>query len=492
MNIVKHSSIAAIVIAYMYSNPLYAATYYVSPTGNDANNGITETTAFKNPQTGVDAANAGDTVIFLDGNYELTSSLRLKKKGTLDQPITIKSKNKHGAKIHMPTSGANDATIAVGIYDGTNGGWQEHQEMHTILDGLDVSGGKMHAIQTAGGGYLTIRNCRIHDSGMDGIKNNSGADHTLIENNEIFNTGLVDVPNCLDRINVENCNAEGIDITSSAYVVVRNNHIHTINGWGTYTKKGSEFNIIENNIIHDVQEGGIGLGESTVTYNSIARNNLIYNTQLSCLQVAGAKESQFYNNTCYNVSQSNGSNWAGLRAAPAGQMDGAKPGDDKYARNVEFKNNIIVLNNAFGICFKASDPSFGPYDANTTKADHIQQVNMDNNICYNLQSTTGANFVFEGKTVSGLDAWHTYTQDLGNIQDSNTKYADPMFISVDPANPLFLKLHADSPAINTGADLPQSVTIDYTGTNRPLYGTTDIGAYEYKISTPVNLKATIQ
>ena len=57
---------------------------YVSPTGNDSNDGLTPATAFLTPQRGVDTAaeyiafNFNITVQLLDGNYPLTSTLTFK------------------------------------------------------------------------------------------------------------------------------------------------------------------------------------------------------------------------------------------------------------------------------------------------------------------------------------------------------------------------------------------------------------------------------
>lgn len=48
-----------------YASP----AYYVSPQGNDQNDGRTEKTAFATPQQALDAANAGDIVLVMEGTY---------------------------------------------------------------------------------------------------------------------------------------------------------------------------------------------------------------------------------------------------------------------------------------------------------------------------------------------------------------------------------------------------------------------------------------
>ena len=443
-----------------------ATTYYVDPGGSNANLG-TEELPWLTPQFAANIATAGDTVIFKNGVYVLdsTGSWRLNRKGSAGAPIIFKAQNKHGAKIAKDTVG-DDATIAIGVYNGASGGWQEYQEMYIELDGFEITGGKMHGIQSAGSGQLVIKNCKIHDTGQDSIKINSGADYLLIENNEIFNSGIVDP--CVNGA----CNSDGIDVTSSDFVTIRDNHIHDILSWGMYVKKGAEYAIIERNKIHDIGYGGIGIGESTVAYNSIARNNILYNIQWSCLQFSGAKDSKFYNNTCYNVSLVNGAVWAGLRAVPAQHVDGARPGDDKYSKNVEFKNNIVVLNNDQGYGYRSSDPSFGT----TTKQQHILQLHSDNNLFFNLTGGVGYSFFFEGHTDSSLINWRSYSIGLGNQQDANSLIADPLFESTDPNSDHFLHIRSDSPARGMGAVLNLHVSTDYNQNPRNAY---DIGAFEY-------------
>ena len=52
-----------------------AATYYVSPTGNNGNKGTSENMPFQVVQFAIDQMSAGDTVIILDGFY--TGTLQL-------------------------------------------------------------------------------------------------------------------------------------------------------------------------------------------------------------------------------------------------------------------------------------------------------------------------------------------------------------------------------------------------------------------------------
>jgi len=68
------------------------ATYYISPTGNDANSGTSEAQAWATFDRAWQDIYPGDTLVLLDGIYY--QSLRPNKRnGTSDNPITIRAKN---------------------------------------------------------------------------------------------------------------------------------------------------------------------------------------------------------------------------------------------------------------------------------------------------------------------------------------------------------------------------------------------------------------
>ena len=67
-----------------------AATYYLSPTGSDTNNGTSITTAWKSLPRAWQSIVAGDTVFIKGGNYSLTQNQYLTgKNGTATNPINI-------------------------------------------------------------------------------------------------------------------------------------------------------------------------------------------------------------------------------------------------------------------------------------------------------------------------------------------------------------------------------------------------------------------
>ena len=71
-----------------------AATYYVSPEGNDRNSGTSEGDPFGVVQHAIDRMQAGDTLVVLDGVY--SGTLKLKS------GITVKAKNPSTGGLQWP------------------------------------------------------------------------------------------------------------------------------------------------------------------------------------------------------------------------------------------------------------------------------------------------------------------------------------------------------------------------------------------------------
>ncbi|MBI2440839.1 MAG: right-handed parallel beta-helix repeat-containing protein [Lentisphaerae bacterium] len=116
---------------------MQGATYYVSPTGSDANNGTSWDFAKQTIQAGINVATSGDTVLVVDGTYSPIS---------ISPGIAVRSVN-----------GAQATTI-----DG--GGVMRCAYLNTnaVLDGFTVTNG--YAPDYGGGVYAlggTIQNCTI-------------------------------------------------------------------------------------------------------------------------------------------------------------------------------------------------------------------------------------------------------------------------------------------------------------------------------------------
>src|SRR4030066_2396040 len=89
--------ICSIVFLLCAAGQAFGATYYVSPTGNDANSGLIGA-PFRSIQKAATIVNPGDTVIVKDGTYTDTDGddriVRLQRSGTSDKWITFRAENK--------------------------------------------------------------------------------------------------------------------------------------------------------------------------------------------------------------------------------------------------------------------------------------------------------------------------------------------------------------------------------------------------------------
>lgn len=155
----------------------------------------------------------------------------------------------------------------------------------------------------------------------------------------------------------------------------------------------------------------------------------------------------------------------------------------QYNRDDSNKDTFYIYNNTFYNCGSSSlGISLG------LRAVGYAHVNCKNNIWYSTNSVPyhykGSNCVVNsdndiyygnGSPPSGT-GWN-YIQTI----ESN-----PVFVDMDNDD---YRLRANSPAIDAGTtDVSPFVTTDYSGNSRPKYDGYDIGAYEYSVYPPSDLR----
>jgi len=152
-----------------------AATYYVSPSGSDANPGTTQL-PFRTLQRGADVAIPGDTVIALDGIYTSAGNrygdrvLQINHGGTQGNPVTFKALNKGGAILQGQGNASTD-TFGVVFLDGS--------ASHTVLDGFEI-----RSLRDAGLWLFGTNAVPLQD--------------VVIVNNHVHGIGRVMVVDCAD------------------------------------------------------------------------------------------------------------------------------------------------------------------------------------------------------------------------------------------------------------------------------------------------------
>jgi hypothetical protein len=234
-------------IVFGYSLPVAALTYYISPRGNDAQDGTTVGTAWRT----IDRVNTatfqpGDRVLF-EGGQTFTGSIDLgKNAGTPESPLVVSS---YGAQAAVIASGTSFGLFAYNIAgieirrlvfrgDGVNANVEtgvsffidapSTQFQYLRLDSLEVSGYHYSGIAvgswngTSGYSDVRITNCQAHANGETGLATYAEAlaahhnwyvgncktfDNAGLPDVNYTNTGSGIVMSGIDGALVENCEA---------------------------------------------------------------------------------------------------------------------------------------------------------------------------------------------------------------------------------------------------------------------------------------------
>lgn len=428
--------------------PSGAATRYVSPTGNDANNGLTPATAWRNLQKAADMAVPGDIIDIADGSY---SRFTIANKGTVPAmpPAT------QGTPIVFRATGSA-AIIDSGTSSSTS---PDNRDAIKIMNcnGVIIHGLRTESAYRAGCRiddcyYITVQGCVFANGGTwgiftdyadyvqllgnecygskreHGIYHSNSGDHGIIRGNYCHN-------NCASGIQ---CNGDGSQLIPS---------------YGTRGDGFIENTLIERNLI--VENGGgtqstpgaIGSGGGAAVNlacakNNIVRNNLIIDNYASGIAGSdnglgsawGSPSNTIYHNTI---------------VFPAGRGRHClimKAGSHSWT----IKNNICIG---------------GARGAAEFHTDSITGVVSDYNVFFSVggwplftNETTSTNYTFaQWKTLTGGDA---------NSFNANANFTASNDYS----------LATGSPGRDQGTNV--GVTGTYDGATRPQGGTYDMGCYE--------------
>ena len=288
-----------------------ATTYYVSQTGNDSNAGTSVSSPFGTIQRCVDVVAAGDTCTVADGTYTDTDGNGVvvyirgpeNRNGTSSSPITLKSTNRHKAKIIISSI---DGTGNSGIYV---------SRAYWIIDGFDISGGNgvrgsvntsISGVAMFGATGTVVRNNKIHNIadtacsftkyGFAGVLVGTWSSDTLINNNLFHTIGRL---NSLDgtgcSFSVYTAADHGIyaEAPFTGLTIERNVFYNVVKGWPIhiYNSTGataSNINI-HNNTFADKSKGGdSGPAGHVLLANGMndvsIRNNISYDAYVGMVQ----------------------------------------------------------------------------------------------------------------------------------------------------------------------------------------------------------------
>ena len=477
-----------------------ATTYYVSTSGNNANDGLSTGSAWRNIQFAADHVQAGDTVNVLGGTYHETVNIPASGSATAGYitfqnfPGQIPIVDGTGLAIPGGQFGLiNIASQSYVVVEGFEVRNYKTTKRNIVPIGIFITGAgsniqvlnnHVHNIVTTASGCnanalgvafygsqapASLNNLLIAGNELDHLKTGCSESLTLNGNVDTFTvTGnlIHDNNNIgIDMIGFEGTSPDpnydrarnGLVIQNTVYNISSNrNPSYPKNCWctnGVYVDGGTAITI-ERNLIHNVDIGIEMASEhkGKTTSSVIARNNLIYFGNSAGISIGGFAK---------NVGGSDGITIVNNTLF---RNDSRKTGSGEFqiqyhATNNVFKNNIVTAGSQALLVNNYTHSTPDPAD-------------IDFNLYDSPAAGGNAIWVWERKTYHGLTAYQT-----ASGMDSNSNYADPQFI-----NPTTPDLHVEptSRAVNAGVNLGVAVVgaVDYAGNPRVQGSNIDIGAYE--------------
>ena len=436
---------------------LLSATYYVSPSGNDAAAG-TSVAPFATLQHAADLTQAGDTVMAEPGTYSHGFALGWNgtQNGTASAPITFDAQP--GATI----TGANSRTADAIDLEGSSYVTVEGFTITNPNGAITRAGVRAVGTTTGNSEGVIVKNVSVTGAGEWGIFT-AFTDDLLLQGN-------YSAQNNTDT-SVASFNHHGIYVSNSSQrPVIRGNTVWGNLGNGIHLNGDASAGgtgiiagaLIEGNVIYDNGVNGGSAINCDGVQNSRIQNNLIYNEHasgISLYQIDGGGASTgdlVVNNT--------------IMIAAGGRWDlnlaSAATGTTAY--------NNILLNAGNGGSISAS-------------ADSLSGLRSDYNVVMDR-------FTPDGNTNYTLSQWQSAT---GQDRHSLETTAAQLFVNPSGTPPDY-HLRSNSPAIDIGGALAspnQPPLYDLDGNSRPQGAGYDIGAYEFAATAaapaaPSNLAAT--
>ena len=483
---------AALVLAASGGIASAATTYYVATTGNDSSPG-TLAAPWQTINHAAQTAVAGDTVLVRGGTYKeyvtiahsgsasagyITFQNYTGESPTVDGTtvsccggsirglfnILSKSYVKvAGFEIRNFKSTANTDEPA-GIYVTGSGSYVQllNNKVHDIVTTAEADNGNAHGIgiygtATAPYSYVTI-------SGNEVYNMKTGWSETMTLDGNVTNftiTGNTVHDN--DNIGIDAAGWWGMGPSGHDQTMIgtiSGNTVYNITS-GSNGAYGGDLNAdaiycdgctqvtIERNLIHDADYGIEAASENSghVASAVTIRDNLVYDTSQADISIGGYDSSVGGSDSITIVN-----NTLTQSASAAGNGFQIQ----YKATNNVFKNNIVYLANSGSFLYYFTKLATAP-------------VAMDYNVYY--ASATNPTWVWKNKGYSSLSTFHT-----ASAQDTNSKYADPLFVNFSGHD---LHVLGTSPAVGAGTNLGAAVvgTLDFAGNPR-VVNTIDIGGYE--------------
>jgi len=210
------SALFLVIVALTIPGLCQATTYYISPSGDNGNDGLSSSYPWKTFSHAIPELDPGDTLIVMDGTYSVAAGTGLPSiscgsnanNGTEGQPITIQAENERAALLES-TGDDNTAFRMSGCSY-----WNVIGLRGKSADLPTASGGKQHSVfEITGSNHIKLQRL------------------LATHNNRYFNCATIAVSNSSYSL-VEECEAyyfhrHGISIYRSDHITVRRSYVNS-------------------------------------------------------------------------------------------------------------------------------------------------------------------------------------------------------------------------------------------------------------------------
>lgn len=369
-------SVAFIGILVFAKNINSQTNYYVSSSGSDSNNGLSETSPFLTINKGISEVTAGGTVFVMNGTYQNSGF------GTVDVSTNTNMNNPHVVTINK--SGTEGAYITLKNYpnhspkiefDGRGGIVISNNMNYIIVEGFEVEGASAsitYDIAIADRAYKVLAasdendNINYNNSYFSGkgIWGGYGAhNHIIIRNNKVYNTP-----------------GSGIRFNDSDHITIEYNEVYNTTWW---TSSASSAVVFAETIATSESDNGTDI-------KMIMRGNLVYNNWNRIpFYVTQLPDNSGNTNPNYGTKDYNN--------ILDGQGLYVTRSDPAYNGTFLFENNVCVNNGKNGINFDNSLAASAIFQNNTLYYNGVHEIIQD-------LSVAQGNEGHRGQKVGGIKA----------------------------------------------------------------------------------------
>lgn len=476
------------------------ATYYVSPTGNDASVGSLAL-PWKTIQKAADSLSAGDTVFVRAGTYK---KVTVNISGSAGSPITFA--NYPGETPIIDGTGTVPPSDDTGLFLLTD-------QSYITIQGFELRNYKTANVALAPAGvflrgacqHVTISGCNIHDIWNTGgnVANPGNAFGVVVyASSATAATGLVITDNEIHHLKtgsseslVLNGNVTNFQVTNNTVHDNNNIGIDFVGFEGTAPSAAldqARDGVCSGNLVYNITSQG-NQAYAAGSYSTdgiycdgstriVIENNIVHHTDIGielASEHAGKLTSAITvrNNFVYSNRQT-GLFLGGYAQSGTGGTDGCKITGNTFYKNdtlhwdngeaqLRFRtSNCVIRGNIFYAL-----PNNWMITVPVAAGDNINNT-FNYNLYNNDAGTNAALWSWNNQQRTGFAAWKGAAN-----QDANSLFGDPKFVNATTPD---LHLQSTSPAINAGDPnyMVASGETDVDFESRVIAGRIDIGADE--------------